>query len=354
MRRRAPVPPAVPWHDARPGLERAYRIDSTGRTGPTKGQADGRFWRTVGRGWFRPVEPPAGVEQRIVEASYSLPSYGGITGWAALRWMGGRWFTGVAADGSELPVPLAIFRASRNHREGVLLTKERVGPEELECHDGLPTTRASRSVLYEMRHAASVRAAVVALDMACFNDLVSIDELRRSVDASAGWTGIQQARNALLLAEENAWSPAEVGLRLTWTVDTGMGPLKCNQPVFDLHGRHLFTPDLLDVAAGVAGEYQGEHHFGREQRRRDLGREQELRAAGLEYVEFLGGDSVPQVLDRLRATYARAARMPVAERRWTTTPPAGWTSTTTVAERRRLSVQQRRVLLAHRLVDRAA
>ena len=28
------------------------------------------------------------VEQRIVEAAAVLPSYGGVTGWAALRWAG--------------------------------------------------------------------------------------------------------------------------------------------------------------------------------------------------------------------------------------------------------------------------
>jgi len=39
------------------------------------------------------------VEQRILEAGALLPGDGGVTGWAALRWLGGTWFTGTRADG---------------------------------------------------------------------------------------------------------------------------------------------------------------------------------------------------------------------------------------------------------------
>ena len=128
----------------------------------------------------------------------------------------------------------------------------------------------------------------------------------------------------------------------------------CNRPVFDVDGRHLVTPDLLDVEAGVAGEYQGEHHFHRDQRRVDVEREQRLRAAGLEYVEIMGGDTAEQVVARLRATYARAARMPAAARRWTLERPPGWIATDTVDQRRSLSRDQRRRLLGRRVLADAA
>ncbi len=348
VRRRAPIPPAEPWHSARPGVERAYRVDPSGTAGPTKGQTDGRYWRTVAPGWFRPVEPPTSVEQRIVEASYRMPAFGGVTGWAALRWLGGRWFEGIGPDGSLLDVPVCNPQSNRNHWPGVHLTKERLRPDELSTHEGLRITSATRSVLFEMRHAASTRAAVRALDMACFNDLVSLEEVRLLVEGSAAWEGIQQARDALGLGDENAWSPAEVDLRLTWTVAAGLGPVRCNAPIFDLQGRHLVTPDLVDPVHGVVGEYQGGHHFERSQRRRDVQRETLLRDHGLEYVECFAGEHTDRLVARLRSAYARAARLPESQRRWTLTPPRDWISTVTVAQRRGLGPRERTQLLAHR------
>lgn len=354
MRRRAPIPPAEPWHPARPGVERAYRVDPAGTTGPTKGQSDGRYWRTVSPGWFRPVEPAGSVEQRIVEASYRLPAGGGVTGWAALRWWGGRWFEGTARDRSLLDVPLCVIGTNRNHTPGVLLSKERLKPSDLAVHDGLAVTTAVRAVTFEMRYADSVAAAVRALDMACFNDLVSLAEVTEAVEDLGGWEGIQQARKALALGVENAWSPAEVDLRLTWTGTGGLGPVLCNTPIFDLRGRHLLTPDLFDPAVGVVGEYQGEHHFERGQRRRDVSRDALLRDHGIEPVECFAGEEPGVLVGRIRAAYARAAREPASDRRWTTTPPAGWEPTSTVGQRRALSPQQRSRLLAHRSIRPAA
>lgn len=354
MRTRTPLPEPVMWHPARPMLERAYRVDPRGDRGPTKGQVDGRYWRAVGPGWFRPVEPPASVEQRIVEASYRVPEDGAVTGWAALRWLGGRWFTGTDVGGSPLDIPITVLCTHRNHTAGIRQSKERLRPSDLQRVDGLSVTTAVRAVTFEMRHADSVVAAVTSLDMACFNDLVSLAEVRSWVDEGKGWTGIQQARDALSLADENVWSPAEVRFRMLWTQTGELGPVRCNVPIFDLHGRHLITPDLFDPAAGVVGEYQGGHHFERDQRRRDIAREALLRDHGLEYVERVAGEEPTRFLIRLRSAYARAARQPASERRWTLDAPPSWTSTETVAQRRGLSPHQRRILLAHRQLDPAA
>ena len=344
----------IPWHPNRPGLERAHRIDPLGEKGPTKGQTQTARWRTVAPGWFRPAGDPGSVEQRIVEASYRAPAGGGVTGWAALRWLGGRWFEGTRPDGSPLDVPVTMVCSHRSHVPGVLYTKERLRPDELTEVDGLSITTAVRSVMYEARHAQTLGDAVVAMDMACFNDLVSLAEIRTAVDECKAWTGIQQARDALSLASENAWSPAEVGFRLLWTLVGELGPVVCNAPVFDLHGRHLLTPDLVDPVAGVVGEYQGAHHFERTQRRRDLTRETLLRDHGLEYVERVAGEDTTRFLIRLRSAYARAARLPAEHRRFTLTPPPTWVPTETVAQRRALPPHQRAALLAHRYLDPAA
>ena len=47
------------------------------------------------------------MDQRILEQGHRIRAYGAITGWAAMRWRGARFFDGTASAGGEtLPVPL--------------------------------------------------------------------------------------------------------------------------------------------------------------------------------------------------------------------------------------------------------
>ncbi len=55
-------------------------------------------------------------------------------------------------------------------------------------------------------------------------------------------------------------------MRMIWVVDAGLPRPLCNMPIFDRHGRHIGTPDLLDPVAGVVGEYDGALHLAGEQR----------------------------------------------------------------------------------------
>ena len=56
------------------------------------------------------------------------------------------------------------------------MSQEFLDPCEIVMVDDLAVTPAVRSVVFEMRRAASLGDAVVALDMACYSDLVSIAE----------------------------------------------------------------------------------------------------------------------------------------------------------------------------------
>src|SRR4051794_12451203 len=96
-----------PSRTGRSGLVDPMRLDPTGEAGPTTAQARGRAWRRSSRGLYVPFEVDGSVpEQRIVEAAAVLPAYGGVTGWAALRWMGAQWMSGLHADGRPRPVVL--------------------------------------------------------------------------------------------------------------------------------------------------------------------------------------------------------------------------------------------------------
>lgn len=92
----------------RSGLVVPVRIDPSGRAGPTPGQVRGRRWRTAGPYHFVPADVALTTQQRILEAVACLPPGSAATGWAALSWLEARWFDGVAADGSALPVPVAL------------------------------------------------------------------------------------------------------------------------------------------------------------------------------------------------------------------------------------------------------
>ncbi len=293
------------------------------------------------------------VEQRIVEAAVVVPARAcGITGWAGLSWLGGRWFNGTAPDGGRLPVTIAISTHDIRPQPayGIAVTGEGLWRRMVVIHDGIPITQRVWSVSFEMRYADDWRQSVVALDMAAYNDLVSLEEQAEFFTHQNGWTGIPQARKALAFADENSWSPQEVLMRLVWEVDAELPRPLCNQPIFDLHGRHLGTPDLLDLETGLMGEYDGAGHLLRGQRALDVPRAELLRSHDLESVIMMADDfaHLDRYLERLHRARATAARRQPARRTWTIEPPDWWTPTITVAQRRALTEAQRERLLKHR------
>lgn len=131
-------------------------------------------------------------------------------------------------------------------------------------------------------------------------------------------------------------------MRLTWR---GHRPcvLRTNCPIFDLEGRHLLTPDLLDEEAGVIGEYDGAVHLEAHPRRRDLDREALCRDLGLELVTMMSSSrpDAASFLTRLDGAYRRAETRRDTARGWTTRQPPRWVDTCTVARRRDLTTAER-------------
>ncbi len=336
------------------GLVVPVPVDPAGIDGPTAKQARGPHWRASSRGLHLPAHVDSTVpEQRIVEAAARMPMQGAVTGWASLRWRDARWFTGWAGDGSSpLPVTLAIPHGDLRPVDGIRISEEGMRFDDVELVDGLWLTTCLRTVLFEMRHADSVADAVIALDMATYSDLMSIVEMVAYAVAAGPVNGIIQAREALTLADENSWSPRETLFRILWELVAGRPRPWCNVPVFDLAGRHIATPDLLDPWAGVAGEYEGAVHLDSSRRSSDVRREAALRKLGLEYVTMTGSDHADPrpLVDRIDAAYGRAGRLSQTGRLWTVAKPSWWIDTSTVAARRALSPGQRARLLRYRRV----
>lgn len=308
------------------------------RDGPTRGQAAGAGWRRTSKGLYVPVTAPDCVGQRIIEAAARLPAGGAVTGWAALRLRGASYFDGLDPDGRTVQ-PVALVpgaEGSLRSDAGVRISREPLGPEEVVAVHGVPCTSARRALFDEMRR-VDLRGAVVAMDMTAAARLVAVWQMEEYVAAHRRWRRATQVARALTLASESSRSPGESRLRLVWELDAGLSRPLCNQPIFDLAGRHLGTADLLDAEAGVVGEYDGAVHLGSTRRSRDLGRESGYRDAGLEYVAVVGADmhDTDGVVKRIHAAFGRAAPRR-ASRRWTLEEPEGWESSLTWGEELRL------------------
>lgn len=337
-----------PWSDERPQVVMPVALDQTGRTGPTTRQARGRRWRRVWRGQYVPASvDPDDVQQRVLEAAVLLPNTGAVTGWAAYAWAGAKWFAGM---GEGRAVTLSTYGHKIVPQPGVEISAERMPPQERCWVDGIPVTSPARSIVFEMRYAPDVREAVRWLDLALASDHVSRVEAAAYVSTLNGWTGVQLARDAIVLSDENVWSPTEVDLRLCWRLDLQLENIVCNRPVFDLDGRHIGTPDVLDLEAGVVGEYDGKVHLQGKQRASDIQREGRYRASGLEYVTMVSRDRFERsgFLRRTLEARSRARRLPVADRSWTIDLPRWWVPTHTVEQRRALSAAERERFLGNR------
>lgn len=337
--------PVVP----RGGVVIPQRVDPAGIAGPTAGQARGPHWRRVAPGWHVPAATDSSaLDQRIVEAMTGTPPDAAVTGWASFGWRGARWFNGLAGDGRtmlDVPVALGKLRGVRR-RAGVEFSEDWLFVDDVESVDGLRVTVPERSVSYEVCRSRSLVAAVRTIDLAAAADLVDIASMTGYAARLGARPGIRKLRRALIWSDENVWSPQEVSMRLTWR-----GEIECelqtNRPIFDLSGRHLATPDLLDPVAGVAGEYDGEIHLEDGPRRRDLDREALYREHHLELVTMMSGRraDAANFQTRLRAAYRRAAERRGCSRTWTTEQPGWWVDTSTVARRRELTADQRAVWL---------
>ncbi len=303
-------------------------LDPSGRRGPTRWQVARSGWRRTSHGLFVPTWVDETVpEQRILEQSMRL-SEGAVTGWASLRMHGGNFFDGLSRDGiTPLPVPLSCtpLRQIRS-LPGDDLIRDILVPEETVWLHGVPCTVPHRATFDAVRYAPNLREAVVALDMAAAAAITSVRRLATYVGTRQAWQGVQQARDAVVLASELSRSPQESRLRLLWQLDADRPRPLVNVPVFEGgSGRLLGYPDLLDPEVGLVGEYDGDDHRSPERHSHDVDREARFREHGLEVVRVTGPDlrRPGQLVDRILAGYRRARSLPRA-RTWTLDAPAWW------------------------------
>lgn len=118
-------------------------------------------------------------------------------------------------------------------------------------------------------------------------------------------------------------------------LDLGLPSPAVNQPVFSPGGQFLGVPDLLDVDAGLALEYDGARwkaaatagHRDVDQHREDNVREERFERASLVVVRADKGDLTRyrrRLGARITAARADGLRRDRRHDRWTIQPPDGW------------------------------
>ncbi len=263
------------------------------------------------------------VEQRIIEQSARVRSYGAVTAWAALRWHGATFFDGTAEGGRAiLPVPL-ISHTRLAADPASTTTQEQLSIREWAAVDGVPCTTVQRALFDEVRRIESVREAGCAIAMAAAARLTSCRLFGMYVAQRNSWTGVPHARKAVALARDECRSPQEFRMLMCWLLDADLPEPLCNREVYDLDGQLIGIPDLFDPVAGLVGEYQGEDHKDGRRHREDVEREERFRDHGLELFEVVGGDLSRRqlVVDRMLNARARAKFLPPESRAWTLEPP---------------------------------
>lgn len=319
-------------------LVRPVPVDPAGESGPTKGQAAGPHWRRTSTNLYVPTDVDGDLpEQRIVEQASRVGLGGVVTGWAACRLHGARYFDGLRPDGrTRRPVLVLPGPGSRTRSDaGIQVSREPLATDEIYVRAGIQVTEPRRAIFDEMRQCPDWREAVVAFDMMAAAGLVSRRQMHAYVAARTRWRRSSLVTKAMPFTSERSRSPNEPRMRLVWEVDARLPRPLVNAEIFTRSGRLVAVADLMDPVAGVVGEYDGAAHLRTRRRHRDMGREEALRRLKLEYFDVVRPDldSRRELAERMRSTRGRAAFLSVQERPWTLEPPPGWPREPSLDER---------------------
>jgi hypothetical protein len=296
--------------------------------GVTRARLRGPGYQQTSRGFY----VPAGVDlsearQRVLGAAVRTPPGGAVGGWGAARALGVVLCDGLALDGRTLlDVPVVTGGRDVRRTPGIDVWTDALADGDVVDVDGVCVTAPLRTCFDGVRRSAELVEAVVFADLMLHAELVDLPGMRAYIDDHAGWRGVQQARRALDLADPLARNGWETRLRMVWLLEARLPRPLCNPPVFDLQGRLLGYPDLLDPDAGTVGEYDGGGHRRLGQHARDNVREELFEDHGLVVTRATSVDfgDTTALATRMRRAHARGLRRDRRRDRWTLEVPPHW------------------------------
>jgi hypothetical protein len=326
------------FHDELGVAMRPMTADALVRSGVTPRALQGPRWLRTSHGYYRPVGPPnPSPTQRILDAAVGLPVDARIGGWAAAYAQGADTLDGEGRGARAVPVPIVLppglRRLSTSTVQYIQHARRDIVPRPVVTIGGLRLTDPLQTALDLARWSSDLVDAVVALDALLEARTVTPIELEAAEAMLSGARGARQARRAIELSQLGVLSPWESRLRLFWVLELELPTPLVNRPVFDLSGRFLGVPDLLDEASGLAMEYDGtawrsdlkpSGHRDPDQHREDNVREELLERSGL---IVLRADKVDltrerrRLRQRLLAARADGLRRDRTRDRWTIQTP---------------------------------
>ncbi len=260
--------------------------------GVTRRVLRGRRWERTTYGFYlRPNARPSTPTQRIAEAAALLPTGGVIGGWAAAYAQGTDRLDGLNSFTMQ-PEPVTIYLPPGQHRRStprVRYRQDSIPADDVTVRAGIPVLAAGPAALDLACRAPDLTEAVVALDAMLQAKSVDHATLADGLERLAGRRGVRQARRGVELSRCGVQSTWESRLRMFWVLDLGLPSPLVNPPVYNEREEFLGEPDLLDVEAGLALEYDGVSwraeralgHRDEEQHREDNVREESLERTGL-------------------------------------------------------------------------
>ena len=305
------------------------------RRGVSRGALAGSRFEPTSYGYYRRAGALPTTAQRITDVAAGLPEGAWIAGWAAA------YVHGVdALDGlddhtmAELPVPVLLPPGQRRRATSGIAYRQSCLIPRGELIHGVPVTTALRTALDLALLATDLTEAVAALDAVLAAQMLTPDRLQRAGAKLPSRRGVRQARAAIGLARVGTRSTWESRLRMFAGQQLGLVDLEVNRPVFDPDGQLLGIPDLLDLDAGLAMEYDGATwrtdraagHRDRAQHREDNEREERLERAGLIVVRVEKDDLTRyqrKLAERINAAHQDGLRRDRTRDRWTTDQPQG-------------------------------
>lgn len=220
-----------------------------------------------------------------------IPPYAVVWGRTA-AWL---WGLDTFAPGErELLTPECVVphHSARMKSPGVRVVEGTVPDSDVAAFGGLRVTKPTRTAV-DLALRLSRPMALAALDAFTHVGLVTPDELHAAMDPLAGYRGIVQARELLILVEPLTESPGESWLRLR-IVDAGFPHPRPQVELVDATGRVVYRIDLGYDEIRLGLEYDGEdfHGFDRqhddEARRAACKREWDWDVRGFGRGEVLG------------------------------------------------------------------
>lgn len=269
---------------------------------------------------------------RVLDAESLLPPCGCLGGWSAMYIQGVKGIDGLDRSGRPLDVLLhACDRHRIANRYGIEPTRTVLLDGEWHELEGHRVTTIARAAYDEMCRAPSLTEAIVVLELAvCRVNCgahTTIAAVRSLIGRHKKTRGIRMARAAIDLASERSASPLETRTRVVVTPELPGTDFVVNRPVFDLDGRLLGIPDLLDRRSGLVIESDGGQHGSLDGRSADHRRDDDFEGHGLTVARVTSKHHRDRValITRLRADHRRARDRHVTRpTRWTLAEPDWW------------------------------